>query len=95
MQQNEENVLDKKLIWLYSVLTRNALGGETMNINARVADIILAKKGMTRTALAEKSGITRQTVSAILRRGTCSAINAGKLANALGIQVEELMEVKE
>ena len=47
MQQNEENVLDKKLIWLYSVLIRNALGGETMNINARVADIILAKKGMT------------------------------------------------
>ena len=45
MQQNEENVLDKKLIWLYSVLIRNALGGETMNINARVADIILAKKG--------------------------------------------------
>ena len=25
-----------------------------MNINARVADIILAKKGMTRTALAER-----------------------------------------
>ena len=64
-----------------------------MNINARVADIILAK--MTRTALAEKAGISRQAVSAILRRGTCSAINAGKLANALGIQVEELMEVKE
>ena len=66
-----------------------------MNVNARVANIILAKNEMTRTALAEKAGISRQAVSAILRRGTCSAINAGKLANALGIQVEELMEVKE
>ena len=66
-----------------------------MNVNARVANVILAKNEKTRTALAEKAGISRQAVSAILRRGTCSAINAGKLANALGIQVEELMEVKE
>ena len=66
-----------------------------MKINVRVAKVALVKKGMTMTALAEKAGLTSRAVGTILKRGSCSIISVGKLANALGIQVEELMEVKE
>ncbi len=66
-----------------------------MKINVRVAKVALVKKGMTMTALAEKAGLTSRAVGTILKRGSCSIISVGKLANALGIQVEELLEVKE
>lgn len=66
-----------------------------MKINVRAAKVALVKKGMTMTALAEKAGLTSRAVGTILKRGSCSIISVGKLANALGIQVEELLEVKE
>lgn len=64
-----------------------------MKINVRVAKVALVKKGMTMTALAEKAGLTSRAVGTILKRGSCSIISVGKLANALGVDVEELMEV--
>lgn len=66
-----------------------------MKINVRAAKVALVKKGMTMTALAEKAGLTSRAVGTILKRGSCSIISVGKLANALDIQVEELLEVKE
>ena len=65
-----------------------------MNINSQKIEIMLANNCMTKAALAEKAGISRQSISTILRRGTCSTPNAGKLARALGVDVEELSEVK-
>lgn len=65
-----------------------------MNINTQKIVVFLAKDGMTRAKLADLSGICRQQVSTILRRGTCSEISAGKIARALGVDVEELLEVK-
>lgn len=65
-----------------------------MNINTHKINVLLAKKGLTQTALAELAGIRRQNVCAILKRGTCYPTNAGKIASALGVDVEELMEVK-
>lgn len=64
-----------------------------MKINVKVAKVALVKKGMTMTALAEKAGLTSRAVGMILKRGSCSIISVGKLANALGVDVEELMEV--
>lgn len=64
-----------------------------VNINTHKINVILAKKKMTQTALAEQSGMRQQQVSLILRRGCCRPINAGKIASALGVDVEELIEV--
>ena len=64
-----------------------------MKINTHKINVLLAKKGLTQTALAELSGMTRQNVCAILNRGTCYPVSAGKIARALGVDVEELLEV--
>ena len=66
-----------------------------MNINVTRIEVILANKGLTRAALGKMAGISRQSISTILARGSCSTINAGKIARALGVDAEELVvEVK-
>lgn len=66
-----------------------------MNINGTKLELLTAANGMTFSKLSELSGISRQSISTIKMRGTCSAKSLVKLACALGVDVEELMEVKE
>ena len=63
-----------------------------MKINAHKIKLMLAEQGLTRTGLAEKSGISRQNISTILTRGTCELITAGKLAKALGVSVADIVK---
>ena len=53
---------------------------------------LLAERGMTKAALSESCGISRQNISTIIRRGTCEPKTAGKLALGLGVPVAELIE---
>ena len=66
-----------------------------MNINRTRIDAMLAERGLTQAALAADSGLSRQSVSTILTRGTCAPKSAGKLASALGVPVESLLEVND
>lgn len=52
----------------------------------------LAELGMNQTVLARECGIPRQNVSAMLKRGTCSIINAGRLAKALDVDIREIIK---
>lgn len=61
-----------------------------MNISTRKIEIILAERGITKKALSEASGISRQNISTIIRRGTCAPGTAGKLAAGLGVSVEAI-----
>lgn len=63
-----------------------------MNIDTTRIEMILAERGMTKTSLAEKCGVSRQNVSTIIRRGTCEPHTAGKLAAGLGVSVAEIIE---
>ena len=63
-----------------------------MRIKARKVEAMLARDCVTRTEVSKRSGISRQSVSCILQRGTCSTVNAGRLARALGVDVTEIME---
>lgn len=63
-----------------------------MNISTIKIETILAERGMTKTALAELSGISRQNISTIIRRGSCSPKTAGKLAVGLGVSVVDILE---
>lgn len=63
-----------------------------MKINVHKIKLILAKREMTRSDLAERCGISRQNVSTILTRGTCEPKTVGKLAKGLGIPLEEITE---
>lgn len=63
-----------------------------MNINAKKIEILMAERGMTKAALSESCGMSRQNISTIIRRGTCEPKTAGKLALGLGVPVAELIE---
>lgn len=62
-----------------------------MTISTVKIETLLAKHGMTKAALAQKCGISRQNISTIIRRGTCEPKTAGKIAAGLGVQVEEIL----
>lgn len=63
-----------------------------MTINTIKLETMLAERGMTKAALAESCGISRQNVSTIIRRGTCEPKTAGKLAAGLGIPVADIIK---
>ena len=63
-----------------------------MKINIRRIMQLLAEQGLTKSELSSKSGVSRQQISVILVRGTCTPITAGKLAIGLGVPVVEIME---
>lgn len=63
-----------------------------MKINAMKIDILLAERGMTKAALAEKAGVSRQNISTTIRRGTCEPRTAGKLAAGLGVPLADILE---
>ncbi len=48
---------------------------------------------MTQTDLAKTAGMSRQSISTILGRGTCSAKSVGKIASSLGLRLEEVLGV--
>lgn len=62
-----------------------------MKINAQYIEIKLAELGLTQKDLAANCGISRQSISTILRRGTCEPKTAGKLARGLGVPVAEVL----
>lgn len=64
-----------------------------MNISSLKIEIEMAEKGLTKQELADRCGIARQNVGAIIRRGTCEPKTAGKLAAGLGVPVAAILEV--
>lgn len=58
-----------------------------MQIQSKKIRVLMARSGLTQSKLSEMSGISRQSISTILSRGSCSPKNAGKLAEALGVDV--------
>ena len=63
-----------------------------MKISATRIETILAERRMTKAALADSCGVSRQNISTIIRRGTCEPKTAGKLAAGLGVAVSEIVE---
>ncbi len=66
-----------------------------MYINANKIEMLLAEQELTKTALAEKCGISRQNISTIVRRGTCEPRTAGKLAEGLGVTIADIIETED
>lgn len=61
-------------------------------IDTKRISVEMARQGLTYRALADLCGTTRQNLSAIIKRGTCRATSAGKIAKALGIDPSEIMQ---
>lgn len=66
-----------------------------MKISRNKIEILQVKQQMTATALSKRCGISRQNISTIKTRGTCSVTSAAKIAVGLGVPVEEILEKEE
>ena len=62
-----------------------------MKLDIAKIRLIMAEDALTATAISEKCGVSRQNVSNILTRGTCTPITAGKLARSLGVPVKDII----
>lgn len=55
---------------------------------------IRTEKGLTVQQLADAAGLPKRTVEEVIRRDTCSVGTAIKLADALGVSLDELCRDK-
>lgn len=63
-----------------------------MRINRDKVDICRARKKMSVDALAKSYGVSRARMNVILNQREVSVVSAGRLAEALGVDVAEIME---
>ena len=64
-----------------------------MKINRTSVDIALSRSDLgSYTELARRMGCSVQNLSVILNRGSCRPATAGKIADALGVPLEEVIE---
>lgn len=82
---------NKRKYYLIMITNETLLGGETMRISYKLK-IERARAGLTVDGLAKKSKVDSQTISRIEKGSTEPRISTiGKIANALNIDVEELI----
>lgn len=62
-----------------------------MKLNETKMQIKMGEEGMNIRMLSERSGVSRQTISCIKAGKSCSPMIAYKLADALGMSMEELL----
>ena len=63
-----------------------------MKLNDRTLRHLLIDLEIDQTALAERTGISRGAINNVFCGRACSASTAQKLADALGVPLEELIE---
>lgn len=63
-----------------------------MIIRTQYIETLMAEQGLTKKALAERSGISAQNVSTVIRRGTAEPKTVGRLAVGLGVSVAEIIQ---
>lgn len=66
-----------------------------MRINRIKLVTELTRRDMTQAQIAALSGVSRQTINFIKNGKSCSDKTVGKIAKALNVPVEELIETKE
>ncbi|MBQ8389582.1 MAG: helix-turn-helix transcriptional regulator [Oscillibacter sp.] len=61
-----------------------------MELNIRFIEAVMAARDLSQKELAERCGMSPQSVNTVLRRGTCEPKTAGKLARGLGVEVADI-----
>lgn len=64
-----------------------------MKMDRKKIDICRARKKMTVADLAEAYGVSRARMNVILNQREATPVSAGRLADALGVDVLEIMEM--
>lgn len=65
-----------------------------MRLNTAGVVSLLKKRDMRQKTLSEKTGISKSTISMICNGKSCTEATARKIAAALGVTVDELIETK-
>lgn len=63
-----------------------------MRLDKRKIQLIMAKLEIGQQTLADKAGISRQTLSAVINGRNCRPKLLGKIAKALNVEPEEIIE---
>lgn len=63
-----------------------------MRLSRRKIDIAMARKQMTVTQLAKAYGVSRARINVVLNQREVSTVSAGRMAEALGVDVTEILE---
>lgn len=63
-----------------------------MKLSRTKIDMQMARKQLTVSALAEKYGVSRSRMTIILNNSDATPICAGKLAQALKVDITEILE---
>lgn len=66
-----------------------------MDINISQVYMIMARKNMSQSDIARKSGISRQHISTVLIRKSCTPRTLGKIAIALGVPPSEITSMED
>lgn len=62
-----------------------------MKLNPFKLDLLTAKAGLSRVELSQRSGLSKATITAVKKCGTCTTKTAFKLAKGLNCNVEEFI----
>lgn len=68
--------------------------GEKMKLNRKKVLIIMAKLETNQRQVADKANISRQSLSAAMNGKSCRPESIGKIANALGCKIEDLIDTE-
>ncbi len=63
-----------------------------MELNTSKIKLLLAERGMNQVDLAARCGLSRQQISEVLSRKTCSLKTLGKIAKAVGVTAAEIVK---
>ena len=63
-----------------------------MELSREKINICMARKQMTVQQLANAYGVSRNRINIILNSRTVSTVSAGRMAQALGVDVTEIIE---
>ena len=75
-----------------AIMNYSWFGGEQMKIDSIKIKLLMAEQEINQADLAERCEVSRQSVSCLLRCGSCTTKTAGKIAKALGVPVREIIK---
>ncbi|GLB28155.1 hypothetical protein LAD12857_00780 [Lacrimispora amygdalina] len=63
-----------------------------MRLNRTKVSLLMAKLVINQATLADKAGVSRQTMSAVMNGRNCRPELLGKVSKALNVEPEEIIE---
>lgn len=72
--------------------TKSLCGGDEVRVNKIKVSVLMAKQELNQTSLANKAHMSRNNLSIIMNGKSCRIETALKIAEALGVDVTDIIE---